>query len=128
MKKENMDILKDPKLKETPFTVPEGYFSTFKESVFLKEHSTIVTHQNKSRRYIAIAASFTLLLGVGMGALKGLNKTDGYDDMDFMVLSDMSAENYYDLLSYDDTELTEEDIIQYLIESGEDIDYIEPNE
>ena len=123
-----MDILKDPKLKETPFTVPEGYFSTFKESVYLKEDSAKAPRQNRSSRYIAIAASFTLLLGVGLGALRGLDKTDEYDDIDFMVLSDMSAANYYDLLSYDDTELTEEDIIQYLIESGEDIDYIEPNE
>lgn len=128
MKRDDMDILKDPKLKVNPFTVPEGYFSDFKEKVSVSQSYKIPTGESISRRYIAIAASFALLLGIGLGSLSGLRNADEYNDIDLMVLSDVSAESYYDLLSYDDGELSEEDIIEYLIDSGQDINDIEPNE
>ena len=123
-----MDILKDAKLKETPFTVPEGYFSDFKEKVSISQGCRIMPRQSHRGRYIAIAASFALLIGIGLGSLSGLRNSDEYNDIDLMVLSDVSAESYYDLLSYENSELTEEDIIEYLIDSGQDIHEIEPNE
>lgn len=128
MKRDNMDILKDPKLKESPFTVPEGYFSDFKEKVSISQGYRMSPRQNHAGRYIAIAASFALLLGIGLGSLSGLRNADEYNDIDLMVLSEVSAEGYYDLLSYENGELTEEDIIEYLIDSGHDIHEIEPNE
>ena len=126
MKRYDNDKLKNPKLREMPFTVPEGYFSDFKEKVSVSKGYARSSRQN--RRYIAIAASFALLLGIGFGAVRGLTKTDEYNEIDLMVLSDISAESYYDLLSYEEGELTEEDIIDYLIDSGHDIDDLEPNE
>lgn len=128
MKKEDKDILKDPKLKETPFTVPEGYFSDFKKRTTVSQGHRLSPRQNHGGRYIAIAASFALLLGIGMASIKGLWSSDEYNEVDLMVLSDISAESYYDLLSYDDEELTEDDIIAYLIDSGQDINDLEPNE
>ena len=128
MKRDDMDILKDPKLKESPFTVPEGYFSDFKKKVSISQGYRMSPRQSHTGRYIAIAASFALLLGIGLGSLIGLRNADEYNDIDLMVLSDVSAESYYDLLSYENGELTEEDIIEYLIDSGHDIHEIEPNE
>ena len=128
MRRNDMDILKDAKLKETPFTVPEGYFSDFKEKVSISQGYRMLPRQSHRGRYIAIAASFALLIGIGLGSLSGLRNSDEYNDIDLMVLSDVSAESYYDLLSYENNELTEEDIIEYLIDSGQDIHEIEPNE
>ena len=128
MKRDDKDILKDPKLKENPFTVPEGYFSDFKERTSVSQGHRLSPRRNHGGRYIAIAASFALLLGIGMASIKGLRSSDEYNEMDLMVLSDISAESYYDLLSYDDEELTEDDIIAYLIDSGQDINDLEPNE
>lgn len=128
MRRNDMDILKDAKLKETPFTVPEGYFSDFKEKVSISQSCRMLPRQSHRGRYIAIAASFALFIGIGLGSLSGLRNSDEYNDIDLMVLSDVSAESYYDLLSYENSELTEEDIIEYLIDSGQDIHEIEPNE
>ena len=128
MKREDKDILKDPKLKENPFTVPEGYFSDFKGKASVNQAHWLSPRQNHGGRYIAIAASFALLLGIGLASIKGLRSSDEYNELDLMVLSDISAESYYDLLSYDNEELTEDDIIAYLIDSGQDINDLEPNE
>lgn len=128
MKRIDQDILKDPKLKEMPFTTPEEYFSDFKEKITVKQGFKLPSKGSHSGRYIAIAASFTLLLGIGLGTMNGLRTSTEYNDLDLMVLSDLSEENYYDLLSYEDGELTAEDIVDYLIDSGQDINDFEPNE
>ena len=128
MKRDDKDILKDPKLKETPFTVPDGYFSDFKVKVSTSQEYRMAPRQGHGMRYIAIAASFAILLGISIGTLIDLRNTNEYNDIDLMVLSDISAENYYDLLSYEEGGLTEEDIIDYLIDSGQDISDIEPND
>lgn len=47
------------------------------------------------------------------------------DSIDLMVFSDMSTESYYDLVAiYDEEDLTEEDIIEYLINSETSLENI----
>jgi hypothetical protein len=129
MKRNDKDILTAPELREMPFTVPEGYFKTFKSNVTFPD--SCIEHPKKMKvgRYIAIAASFALLAGIGWRITSDTVKQDQAGDIDLMVLSEMSIENYYDFLaSHEEDELTNEDIIEYLLDSVGDISDINPNE
>lgn len=129
MKREDKDILTAPELRKSPFTVPEGYFKDFKNSMAFPDSNIERQGKMKTGRYIAVAASFALLAGISWGIINGKWTQDEHDDIDLMVLSDMSLENYYDFLaSHEESELSDEDIIEYLLDSGGDIDDINPND
>ncbi len=129
MKRNDKDILTAPELRKTPFTVPEGYFNAFKSNVTFPDSCLEHPKKMKVGRYVAIAASFALLAGISWGIINGKWTQDEHDDIDLMVLSDMSLENYYDFLAlHEESELSDEDIIEYLLDSGGDIDDINPND
>lgn len=128
MKKEN-DILKDCReLKENPFTVPEGYFESFKAEA-RKPMVRKVNFMDRIAPYAAVAAMFVFLVTVGTLFLD--NTTTEYEmtEEDYILFSD----NMMNSLAYEmgymsqtaEAEISEEDIINYLIYTGVTAEQIE---
>lgn len=117
--KNEKHILKDnTELKSMPFTVPEGYFEGLKA-----ELKTIPKQVKPARvvkwkpfvRFASIAAVIAALITAGAFFLG----KDG-EDAGFTVIQE-DAGYYADIQS-----LTEDDIIEYLISTGVELEDIEP--
>ena len=125
MKIDGNDILKTPELKECPFSVPEGYFTTFKKDMLAAERQKSGIEWKRLGAGIAVAASLALLVTAGLQTSRRGDPQEMIDSIDLMVFSDMSTESYYDLVAiYDEEDLTEEDIIEYLINSETSLENI----
>ena len=61
MRTDDKDILKTPRLRENPYSVPEGYFSSFKKDVITRKEPKKTIDWKKFGYGIAAAASFALL-------------------------------------------------------------------
>lgn len=112
MKNSEKDILDNLNLKTMPYGVPEGYFEEMKSRLktIPKQHTDVNIMRHKRMKLltrIAIAASIVLALIGG-----GLLLTHTSDDM------------YLDRVAIAET-ITEEDIIEYLIYTGAEIEDIE---
>ena len=130
MKTYGQDILTSQKeLKERPFAVPDGYFESFKTEVMRNGIAPVVSPWHKAIPYMAVAASFTLLLGVGFGLSKNMKAHDEFSTEDYILFSDTMIRTIYDdgasTYQYADAELMDEDIIEYLIYTGESPESIE---
>jgi hypothetical protein len=116
--KNERNILDNAELKANPFTVPEGYFENLK-----KELKMIPKHQEKTTkvlrwkpfvRFASIAAVVAALIAAGAFFLE-----KGNDDTGFTVIQD-NTDYFADLQN-----LTEDDIIEYLISTGVELEDIE---
>ena len=112
------DILDNKSLKAMPFEVPDGYFDNLQASL-------VQQTARQTRRwpaYIAVAASVALLVAAGGWALRGDAQSD-FSQEDYIVFSDDMTNTvmYEDDLWYADA-ATEEDMIEYLIYIGTEID------
>ena len=132
MTKTEKDILRDtPQLKATPFDVPEGYFDRLKQDLKINQPATIlVAPWKKISQYVAIAATFAMLIAAGGFFLTKNSDTD-ISEEDYIVFSN----NMTNTLSYDYEELYAEaesveieDIVEYLIYIGADVESIESEE
>lgn len=83
----------------------------------------------KAVPYIAVAASLTLLIGVGLSLGESSRPYDEFSTEDYILFSDTMIQTIYneDTTSdqYADAELMDEDIIEYLIYTGESPESIE---
>lgn len=130
MKTYGQDILTSQKeLKERPFSVPDGYFEAFKADVVSKNTITAASPLRRMVPYIAVAASLTLLFGVGLSLNKSFKTRDVFSTEDYILFSDSMIHTIYDndasTYQYADAELIDEDIIEYLIYTGESPESIE---
>lgn len=130
MKTYGQDILTSQKeLKERPFSVPDGYFEAFKADVVSKNTITAASPLRRMVPYIAVAASLTLLFGVGLSLNKSFKTRDVFSTEDYILFSDSMIHTIYDnnasTYQYADAELMDEDIIEYLIYTGESPESIE---
>ena len=106
-------------------SVPEGYFDSLKtrlSSIPSEPHA----HSglwSRVRPYLALAASFAAIVLIGNAVLKDTVRSrtsdpllgaDSYAD----IISITNPEFLYDEAGFDFEELSDEDIINYLIESG----------
>ena len=128
MKKGN-DILKDCReLKENPFTVPEGYFESFKTEA-RKPMVRKVNFMDRIAPYAAVAAMFVFLVTVGTLFLD--NTTTEYEmtEEDYVLFSDSMMNSLAYEMGYmsqtAEAEISEEDIINYLIYTGVTAEQIE---
>lgn len=123
------DILTSQKeLKERPFTVPDGYFETFKTETMRTSIVQVMSPWRKAVPYIAVAASLTLLIGVGLSFGESSRPYDEFSTEDYILFSDTMIQTIYDdtaTYQYADAELMDEDIIEYLIYTGESPESIE---
>jgi hypothetical protein len=128
MKKGN-DILKDcTELKQMPFSVPEGYFESFK-----KENAMPVCRKvslwNRMAPYAAMAAVFVFLVSAGTFLLEKSSPDYNMTEEDYV----MFADNMMNTIAYEmefgsqiaEADLSDEDIINYLIYTGVTAEHIE---
>lgn len=129
MKIDGNDILKTPELKECPFSVPEGYFTSLKKDILSAQREKNGFEWKRIGAGIAVAASLALLVTASLQTSRREDPQEMIDSIDLMVFSDMSTESYYDLIAiYEEDDLTEEDIIEYLINSETSLENIESYE
>ena len=120
MKNQDKDILRDHiHLKEMPFSTPDGYFDGLKQKVTSCHSSTI---WNKFTPYVALAAMFALLVAAGSFFL-GHASEDCYTEEDYIVFSDNMTNIIFNEYEQQYAEvINEDDIIEYLIYTGIDIE------
>lgn len=127
MKEIRRDILAENKdLRKQPYTVPEGYFDTFKSQIkpYEKQQLTLVA---RLAPYVSMAAVFVFLVTAGTLFLKKSTPYDDFTHEDFLVFSTAMAntEYYEDMDQIADAGLADEDIIEYLIYCGISAEEIE---
>lgn len=128
MKKEN-DILKDcMELKQMPYKVPEGYFESFKAEAVIPAVRKI-NFWNRMAPYAAMAAVFVFLVTAGTLLLEKSVPQYQMTEEDYLMFSDnMMTSIAYEMEFGDqlaDAQISEEDIINYLIYTGVTPEHIE---
>ena len=127
MNTENKDILKDHiSLKQMPFSVPEGYFETFKGQMH-KPATVKVSFWSRIVPYCAVAAVFIFLVSVGTFVLEQTTSRHDMTQEDYILFSDnlMNIIESEDNEQYAAADMADEDIINYLIYSGISAEEIE---
>ncbi len=114
--KESRDILAErPELRKMPYNLPEGYFDGFRMN--MKPGRT----QSPWKTWISVAASVVILITGGLLFSRHISPADEFTHEDFLLFSDsMINTEYFEYTSeqYAEAEMTDEDIIDYLIYSG----------
>ena len=112
------DILNNKSLKTMPYDVPEGYFEGLRQSLSQKRER----QQIMWPRYIAAAACLAFLVAAGGWFLSSKSQPDFFYE-DYIVFSDeMTNTIMYEEEQWYAEAATEEDMIEYLIYIGAEID------
>ena len=127
--KQGIDILKDcPQLKQMPFSTPEGYFETFKAEAS-RSMVRKIDFRTRIAPYLAMAAVFIFMVTAGTMLLEKSVPQYQMTEEDYVMFSD----NIMTTIAYEmeygsqlaEAELSEEDIINYLIYTGVTAEHIE---
>lgn len=130
----NKDILQNPELKKNPYSIPEGYFDKLKVEArkCAAPRRVRVTIWSRLAPYAGIAAMFLFILLLGKTFIRQeaqpgaiVAETDTYED--YLLFSDMNSDLSMHYIAEESLELSEEDIIEYLIYIGASEEYIESN-
>ena len=119
-------------LKKTPYTVPEGYFESFRDRMYRTEN-LIEPRGIFSRMapYLSMAAAFAAIAMVGTVLLRNTDDSDQMTYEDYIVHSDMMISSIYEeeyQVAEAENPLADEDIINYLIYTGTTAENIEFDE
>ncbi len=125
MKEMKRDILAEtPELKSLPYSVPEGYFNSFKDQ--MRPYGKVRRPWRKMVSYASAAASVVLFVGAGLLLTQRAPYETEFTQEDFLVFSGaFDNAEYYDASQLAEAEMSNEDIIDYLIYSGISIEEIE---
>ena len=112
------------------FNVPEGYFEGLKARLGdIPEQGMTLSLTQRLKPYLALAACFATLLIAGNAALKGTTggaAGDEYSEIAYAYLSQtIQAEEYLQSDFAERDTITDEDVINYLIDSGASAELIE---
>lgn len=123
------DILRDnPELRKNAFAVPEGYFEGLKAGLKNIPQTKGAARKSPWKPVISIAAAIILLLAAGSFFLATQKEDNILTEDDYIVYSDeltyILMQEYYDQYAQAQ-ELTEDDIIDYLIYTGVEVEEIE---
>lgn len=102
------DILQD-KIKKTPCCIPEGYFERLKAG--LKMIPGQERYRRRSLRQWTVAAAIAAVIAAGTFLLGRHTKGREFTEEDYIV--------------YADDSMTDEDIIEYLISTGIEVEELE---
>lgn len=109
-------------LKDNPYSAPEGYFDSFRDKMAGRMPAEETSLWKRTVPYLAMAASFALLLTAGSLVLNKMTPDGEMSQEDFMIFSDNLINTYLyedeSSLQIADAELQNEDIIEYLIFTG----------
>lgn len=116
-------------LKKTPYSVPEGYFESFRNRMYRTEN-LIEPRGIFSRMapYLSMAAAFAVAVMAGTVLLRNTDASDQMTYEDYIVHSDMMISSIYEneyQVADAETAVAEEDIINYLIYTGATAESIE---
>ena len=133
MKDLQRDILQETSLKSCPYSVPEGYFDSFKEKAMEYSKPTpapVFQFKRILATAVSMAAMFVFMVTAGTLILEKTTPEEDMTQEDYIVFSD----GYFGLEMYDDDGLSEqyadasisdEDIVEYLIYTGVSQEFIE---
>ena len=127
--KKGIDILKDcPELRQMPFTTPEGYFETFKAGAS-KPMVRKIDFRTRIAPYLAMAAVFIFMVTAGTLLLEKSVPQYQMTEEDYVMFSDNIMTTITYGMEYGDqlaeAEISDEDIINYLIYTGVTAEHIE---
>lgn len=132
MKNSDKDILKETDiLKEMPFSTPEGYFDSLKKNLkaipLQQSAPAKVIQWKKTTRFAAVAAAVAAMIIVGSIIFEKPQGYEAIDDEDYIAYSDeLTSTTFTDEELYAEAdELTIDDIIEYLIYTGIELEDIE---
>lgn len=120
------DILKENGLKSFPYEIPEGYIETFKAKAmgYTVPQIAAVSPWERLKPLVAIAATFIIMVTAGTFFLSKVTPQETYTQEDYMVFSrEISDDMLHE--AFAEAEIQEDDIIEYLIYSGESAETIE---
>lgn len=125
MKTQDNDILKqDGNLKEMPFSLPEGYMESLRKELktIPQRNTKKISIFNRIIPYISLAAAFAMIVTIGGFILEKTTQQDlSYED--YIVFSDdMTNTLLYDTDELYADALSDDDIIEYLIYTGVEIE------
>lgn len=125
---QKQDILANGDLKKMPFTVPEGYFENLSAKMAETARQDCAAESRVARplflqkvsTYLSIAASFAIIAAAGTYIVKTFTpkqETSSLEAMEWLEPeTDPEAMYYYSQNT--SGALTDEELIEYLIESG----------
>lgn len=126
-------------MKQNTHITPEGYFSSLKSRLHeipVAQEANVPVWQ-RVRPHLALAAAFLALVTAGTAILRSTAgdpvaaaSADSVSQYELAQLVRTSAPYMYDEESFEaeEEEFSEDDIIEYLIESGVSIENLEENE
>ena len=125
------DILNNPELRKTPYTVPEGYFDSLRKEVsgYARPVVVKVSLWQKLAPLATIAAMFIIMVTAGTFFLRSTSPEDEITQEDYIVFAgEYSTFGIYEEENdeqYADAGVSADDIIEYLIYTGVSEDIIE---
>lgn len=110
------------------FKVPEGYFEGLKSRLeSIPEQRVTLSPIQRMKPYLALAASFAAILIAGNVVLRGTTETSPadnfYEELGYVSL--LQANEYLQSDTVRQDTISEEDVINYLIDSGASAELIE---
>ncbi len=116
------DILERRELKNMPFSTPEGYFEDKAVKLSkISESPKVVIKRFKPVQLISAAASIAVIMTAGLLMFNKPSVNEEYDDI-MLYLSSGSDDMSIYFSENIENELSEEEIISYLIDSGASIE------
>ena len=84
------DILQESKLKQNPYTVPEGYFASVEDAVHHKIHNQQPENALVSafKSGLALACTFAIIFGFGYGAMYLTNTSTQQNGSDSYIVEE----------------------------------------
>lgn len=120
--------IEDKKLKEIPYTAPEGYFESLPDRIESRINGSGTESGGAWNRFIkpafAMAASFGLIMMLGYGIIALSGGREGYGDTDYSsaeyalmqrLVYDIDIDDDSTFFPAEDLELSEDEIIEYLM-------------
>ncbi len=125
------DILNNPELRKSPFSVPEGYFNSLRKEVsrYVRPVAVKASLWQKLAPLATIASMFILMVTAGTFFLRSASPEEEITKEDYIVFAgdytDFGIYEEEDDEQYADAGVNADDIIEYLIYTGVSEDIIE---
>lgn len=127
MKNDVLNNMHD-ELKKVPYNVPDGYFEELRSRLQHPE-AKVAGHNSFLKAmapYASMAAAFALIVTVGTHILKSTSPPEDMTFEDYLVHSDYMVSNGYENdINVINSEIEDEDIVDYLIYTGVTAELIE---